>query len=136
MEQTLLEAMLRHMEVREMIWENQHGFIEGKSCLMNLVACYDGVIYLNFSKAFDMVSHNILFSRLERYGFDGWTVQWMKNWLQDRVQSVVASDSMSGWRPVVSDVFQGPVLGLMLFSIFVNDIDVMVGGEYHPCIQH
>ena len=77
----------------KVIVANQQDITKGKSYLTNVVDCYDAVtqsvdkgrltdiIYLDLCEVFDAVLHDILVTKLEKSGFDGWTICWIRNWM-------------------------------------------------------
>jgi len=91
MEQIIVTAITRHTQDDWVIRPSQQGFMKGRSCLTDLIAFYDqvtclvdegkavDVIYLDFSKAFDTVSHSIPLEKLAAYGLDGCIICWVKN---------------------------------------------------------
>ena len=54
------------------------------------------VIYLVFSKAFGTVSHDILLTKLRKYGIEEWTARWVENCLTGQAQRVVIGGTESG----------------------------------------
>ena len=79
-------------------------------------------IYLDFSKAFDTVNHDILNIKLEHYGIRGVVLQWFSDYLKNREQFVVYNGTTSKSMNIKCGMPQGSILGPILFLLYINDI--------------
>ena len=133
-ERVMRKHLVSYFEDNNLIPDNQHGFRKNRSCLTQLIEHIDlvlkslsegeevDVIYLDFSKAFDKVDHNILLAKLKLYGVTGKVYEWIESFLRGRKQSVVVDGQKSNVVEVDSSVPQGTVLGPVFFIIYVIDM--------------
>ena len=123
-----------HLDEHELLSDRQHAFRKWQSCetqLTKVITDWAKILdkkgqvdtfILDFENAFDTPPHELLKSKLFRYGIGGTTLNWINAFLCFRQQRVVVNGIKSDWASVVSGVPQGTVLGLLLFSLYINDM--------------
>ena len=120
--------------LEDLIADCQHGFRSGRSCVTNLLETLDYIgaildragqvdcVYLDMSKAFDKVRHDLLMEKLRDAGFRGNLLKWFCVYLCGRRQRVTVLGATSRDLPVTSGVPQGSILGPALFLLYVNNL--------------
>ena len=88
------------------------------------------VAYIDFAKAFDSVSHQKLLYKLLNYGISGNLLEWIKNFLSERLQCTKVGNTVSPYIYLTSCVIQGSCLGPLLFVIYINDVTLFG----HDCV--
>ena len=129
-----------HSHISPQLYHLQYGLLRGRSTVTQLLQVYHevfnaiaegkdiDVVYLDFAKAFDKVSHSALINKFSRFGISGLSKQWFQSYLSNRSQRVTLQGTKSNWLKVTSGVPQGSIQGPLLFLAYMDDIP--------QCIQH
>ena len=156
-ERIVCEHLTEYLESNSILTPNQFGFRSSRSTMDQLLLVYDfvssqvdkgrvvDVILFDFKKAFDVVVHSILISKLKCIGIQGNILQCIHSFLSNRSMSVCVNGQRSQLRDVLSGVPQGSVLGPLLFLVYMNSIGSSLSCRYkifaddlkvYTCVTH
>lgn len=145
-EKLMHSRLYSFLKTCNLLYRYQFGFRAGYSTTLALIEILDNIheyldngysvfgIYLDLTKAFDTVNHDILIKKMDHYGVRGLAKQWFESYLKGRKQFVSINGSKSDIQNIKTGVPQGSVLGPLLFLIYVNDIPNAISDKEHQLV--